>query len=184
MAQAIDEGRSEAMNRWSASLLVGGAFVIGGCGAGAPRVTPVSPSAALASPLAGSPLATPAAALNSTTETASQAPAGAIAIAMITLPNARPRYEPDNATARAGTVTFFLENIPYPPFAPNHDMLIGPAIYEALAWTPAIRVNQKVAFTVHDLRPGRYVFWCSVKDVGNELSHAGQGMVGTLTINP
>jgi plastocyanin len=173
------------MNRWIASMLVGVALAIGGCGATTPSpTTSPSPSQAPISSLAGTPVLTPAATLVSTTEEASQAPAGAISIMMITLPNARPRFDPVEVAAKAGTVVFFLENIPYPPFTPDHNMVIGRAIYEELARTPPVRLNQRVTFTVNDLTPGTYVFWCSIKDIGNQADHAGQGMVGTLTIKP
>lgn len=143
-----------------------------------------SPTNAPVSPLVGSPDPAPVATLGAVTEDASQAPAGAIPIRMIILPDGRPRFELQKVTARSGTVVFFLENIPNPPYVSDHNMLIGREMAQALARTPIIRPDRKVAFTVSDMTPGTYVYWCSVKDPGNVADHADQGMVGTLTIAP
>ena len=168
-------------------------LAFGGCAsAGAPASTgpttttssSASPSSAPVSQSTGTSVPTPEPTLASTTEDASEAPAGAVPIKMIILPNAAPRFEPDDVSVKAGTVVFFLENIPNPPFISDHNMLIGPAMPEALARTPTIQRNRKVTFTVNDLPPGTYAFWCSIKDIANQLDHAGEGMVGTLTVTP
>jgi len=94
----------------------------------------------------------------------------------------RPRYVPDHITAKAGTVVFFLENLPvadYPTVV--HNMQIGPAIGQVRAASTDVQANAGVTFSVNDLTPGTYVFWCSI--VGNSgRTHGSNGMVGTLTI--
>ena len=50
------------------------------------------------------------------------------------------------------------------------------------AGTPHIRANETATFTVNDLTPGAYLFWCSVEAANG--NHASFGMVGTLTITP
>jgi plastocyanin len=179
------------MNRWRSSLLIAVTLVIGGCGAtgattSTTSMTPTSPSAVPVSPLVETSSPTPAPTaiptLASTTEEASEAPAGAIPIIM-SEPNANPSYQPDHVTAKAGTVVFFLENVPGTIASPDHNMRIGPAIGQVLAGTPRIRANEKATFTVQDLTPGTYAFWCSVTAPDGN-SHAYYGMVGTLTITP
>ena len=52
---------------------------------------------------------------------------------------------------------------------------------DALAGSMDVKHNENVIFTVHDLTPGSYVFWCTiVSPDGN--THANRGMQGTLTI--
>jgi plastocyanin len=169
------------------------ALAVGGCGRapGAASTTSTttsstmpSPTSARVSPLTGTPVPVPLATLSARTQDASQAPAGAIPIRMIILPSAAPRFEPNEITVKSGTVVFFLENIPNPPFESDHNMLIGRAIPQALAGTPAIKPDQKVTFTVNDLTPGVYLYWCSIRDVADRTDHAGEGMVGTLTVTP
>jgi uncharacterized cupredoxin-like copper-binding protein len=110
----------------------------------------------------------------------------------MTAVDAGPRFQPDNLTAKAGTVVFFLQNIPT-LFSPDHNMQIGPASVQfygdgsiragqVLAGTPNIRTKEMATFTVNDLTPGTYLFWCSVE--GANGNHASFGMVGTLTITP
>lgn len=172
------------MNRWRSFLLVALTLALGGCGAAGTTTspTPPSPSAVPVSPLAATPAPTPIPTLVSTTVNASEAPAGAIPIRM-TVTNAEPRFEPAAVTAKAGTVVFFLEGIPGVLVSPDHNMRIGPAIGQVLAGTPSIRPKETVTFTVKDLTPGTYVFWCSVIGLDG-MSHASNGMVGRLTITP
>jgi plastocyanin len=154
-----------------------------------------APSAVVDTPPATSsrtPAPTPSPTLASTTENASAAPAGAIPIQMTAVD--APRFKPDTVTAKAGTVVFFLENIPGPIFSPDHNMRIGPANVQfyadgsvssgqVLAGTPNIRPKGRATFTVNGLTPGTYVFWCSVETPGFG-NHASIGMVGTLTVTP
>lgn len=105
-----------------------------------------------------------------------------------------PRFQPDNVTAKAGTVVFFLENVPSATLLPDHNMRIGPACVSfypdgsvrtghVLAGTPDIGPKEMATFTVNGLTPGTYVFWCSV-EAGDAGNHASNGMVGILTITP
>ena len=128
------------------------------------------------------------------TEVVDAAPAGAVGIQMA-LPDGTPRFLPAAISANAGTVTFFLENVPGGRGrSPDHNMLIGPANVhffpdgsvaadQVLAGTPHITAGQRAVFKVKDLAPGTYVFWCSI-DLGPGGTHASEGMVGTLTITP
>ena len=191
-ANLPDERRFDAMNRSRGFLLVAVMVAIGGCNAAGDRTsTPTTPLTALASlnasarPVAGTPGPKPAATLAVTIDRESQAPADAVLIKMIVdSATARPHFEPDRITAKAGTVVFFLENITGTLGPSDHNMLIGPAIRQELARTPTIHANETATFTVKDLTPGSYVFWCSVKDAHDPIDHASEGMVGTLTITP
>ena len=111
----------------------------------------------------------------------------------MTAVEAGPRFQPDTISAKAGTAVFFLENVPGTLFSPSHNMLIGSCgvqFYgdgslrsgQVLAGTPNIGPKEAVTFTVNDLTPGRYPFWCSV-EAGNG-NHAAFGMVGELTVTP
>ncbi len=95
----------------------------------------------------------------------------------------KPVYEPDELTAKAGTVAFFLANVPEPWAGPDHDFLIGPSIGKVLVASPSVDRNDALVFTVEGLTPGSYVFWCSIV-APDGVSHASRGMVGTLTITP
>jgi plastocyanin len=184
------EGGPMTMNRRREVLLVAFSVAVIGCGPGGlatsvtspssmPASTPV-PSVASASPSAQSP--TPLPTLASTTEKASTAPAGAIQITLA-LPDAKPRFQPDHVSAPAGTVVFFLRNVPNPIVRPDHIMVIGPAVGQELARTPRIRPDETVTFTVEDLAPGTYAYWCTIPGL-NGLSHEALGMVGSLSVIP
>jgi plastocyanin len=186
------------MNRRRGFLIVAFAFALAlaGCGGAGPSAaatttttTPATPSSPSAIPVLSpaattgpSDAATPIPTLVSTTETASAAPAGAIPIRM-TVTNGNPRFEPDRLTVRAGTVIFYLENGANVLGTFDHNMRIGPAIGQVVAGTPRIYGNSNVTFTVHDLAPGSYVYWCSIAGL-NGLPHSTYGMVGTLTVAP
>lgn len=184
------------MDRPRGFLLLAVSLALGGC-AGAvttasttttPRssTTLPSPSAVAATSPAATSGPTSAAAsiptLGSTTEQASQAPTGAIPI-RLTVTNGNPRFEPDKLTVKAGTVAFYLENGTNVLGTFDHNMRIGPAIGQVLAGTRRIYGNENVTFTVKDLAPGSYVYWCSIVGL-NGLTHASYGMVGTLTVTP
>jgi plastocyanin len=94
-----------------------------------------------------------------------------------------PVYQPNNLTAKAGTVVFFLENVPAVFASPNHNMQIGGSVGDTLAGSTDVKAHGNVTFTVRGLTPGTYIYWCSiVAPDGN--THANRGMVGTLTITP
>lgn len=125
---------------------------------------------------------TPAPSLASTTVPASSPAPGSIAIRMTT--GLDLRFEPDTVSAKAGTVVFYLENVPGKLVSPDHNMVIGPALHEELARTKYISSGRAVTFTVQGMAPGKYVFWCSVPVVGGSTEHSASGMVGTLTVTP
>jgi len=183
------------VNRPGGFLVFVFTLVVGGCGGAVPTPSIATPttSTTLTSPSAGgaSPPApsasrtlapTPIPTLASTTKDASVAPAGAIPVKM-TVTNGNPRFEPDNVTAKAGTVVFFLMNGTDVLGTFDHNMRIGPAIGQVLAGSRRISGNENATFTVKDLSPGSYVYWCSIVGL-NGNTHAFYGMVGTLTIDP
>jgi plastocyanin len=117
---------------------------------------------------------------------ASDAPKGAIPLVMTAVGDSehgKPVYQPDKITAKAGTVVFFLQNVPAAGFSPDHNMMIGPSVGRPLAGSIDVNRNENVIFTVNDLTPGTYPFWCSIVAL-NGATHASFGMVGELTITP
>jgi uncharacterized cupredoxin-like copper-binding protein len=104
------------------------------------------------------------------------------------------RFEPNQITTKAGNVVFFLQNVAAPVFRPDHEMNIGPAcvqfeqdgtvIGQVLAKTTRIQADEAASFTVNNLAPGTYAFWCSVPFDDGIGTHATIGMVGTLTVTP
>lgn len=139
-------------------------------------VTP-SPALTATAPPTGAPAAKPMPTLSSTTEDATVAPSGAISLKLTE--DAGPRFQPDQATSKAGNVVIFLENVLNVDAGPfDHNMAIGPKLRVPLAASQVIRSERSAVFTVEGLTPGTYTFWCQVQD------HAAKGMVGTLTITP
>jgi plastocyanin len=209
---SIRRKRSTTMQRWHTFLVVAAALAIVGCGAAAQASSAISTSPATSTvpttqaspslvtidatsdatstPCPAAP--TPLPSLASTTAKASDAPAGAIPIRMTATDG--PRFEPAQITTKAGNVVFFLQNVPGPVFRPDHNMVIGPpcvqfdqdgtVIGQVLAKTPRLQADEAVSFTVNNLAPGTYVFWCSVFLDDGVGSHASNGMVGTLTVTP
>ena len=107
---------------------------------------------------------------------------------------ADPRFQPDKVTATAGTVIFYLDNVPAAGESPDHAMVIGASDVQfysdgsvksgqVLADSGHIVANDKAIFTVKGLKPGTYQFWCNV-DVGGISTHGAAGMTGTLTVTP
>ncbi len=137
--------------------------------------TPPPASAASTRGPEGTPGPTPGSTLASTAEDAAEAPQGAIAIEMGVF--GPPRFRPDQVTASSGQVILFLENVG-DRYEGYHDFVIGEALYQALTRSPAINAGDSVVFTVKDMPPGTYTFWCEVE------RHASMGMVGTLTVTP
>ncbi len=123
------------------------------------------------------PKPTPIPTLPTTSEDATEAPSGAISIQMKL--ESGPRFTPDQVTATAGTVVFFLQNMrPSLFMAQEHNLAIGTEIGKVLARSPFVRVDKAAVLTVEGMKPGTYTFWCEVG------VHAAEGMVGTLTITP
>jgi len=132
---------------------------------------PASLAPATPSPTARIVPATPSASAGptSTTTPATAAPAGSVKVALAGPP---PHFEPHALTANAGDVDFFLTN---PSFG-THTLAIGPALRDRLVVSAQVPSGQAAIFTVHGLRAGEYVIWCTID------GHADEGMVGTLTV--
>lgn len=173
----------EAMNQRTTARLLALSIAVGGCSSSAmtnsdpapSQTMPPPTSAASRSPLVGAATSTPGPTLKTTTEVTTKAPPGAISIEMgVTTP---PRYKPDQLTAKAGDVVFFLKN-GKGVFRAHHDMVIGPELYQVLARSSQVKTGDSVLFTVQGLPAGTYRYWCEVE------RHASIGMVGTLTVTP
>jgi uncharacterized cupredoxin-like copper-binding protein len=162
-------------------------LIAGACGG--PAAAPSSPAAVASSvptavPSAATtpttstatrtPAPTPIPTLQTTTIDATVAPAGAISVKLAWQ---APRFEPDQITAKAGTVVFFLRMSPDGSLA-NHNLAIGRKIHEVLASSGFVQPTKSAVFTVTGLQAGTYTFWCQVP------AHAANGMVGQLTITP
>ena len=160
-------------------LIAGLAVAVSACASGSPAASSVATatSSATAAPTRA-PTPTPIPTLPSTTVDATVAPSGAVTIKLTS--EGAPRFKPDLVTAKAGQVVFFLQSVAYFPI--DHNMEIGTKFYEPLAKSALVHPDKAAVFTVEDLAPGTYVFWCAVRTGNN--SHAGNGMLGTLTITP
>jgi plastocyanin len=142
----------------------------------AATMTPTPAVIAAASPSRPA-AATPLPTLASTTVDATVAPPGALSFTLTE--DAGPRFHPDQATAKAGTVVFFLQNrlnVDAGPF--DHNIALGLKLHVPLASSAFIHAAKSAAFTVAGVAPGTYTFWCQVAD------HAAKGMVGSLTVTP
>ena len=190
------------MNPRRTFVIVALALAVEGCGAAgtststssptaALGTTPASPSAVAPSPLvtasatSAPPAPTPVPTLASTSKVATKAPKGAIPVVLTAIDpdHGLPVFQPDKLTAKAGTVVFFLQNVPPPWGSPDHNMWIGPSIGVPLAGSTDLKPKTNVIFTVQALTPGSYVFWCSIAAPDGN-THASYGMKGTLTITP
>ena len=120
----------------------------------------------------------PTAAVQATTEEAAEAPPGAISV---TVDAGADRFYPDEITAPAGTLTFFIVNQnPGALGTETHQMSIGPEVSRS-AWLAAssrVSPGTAIVFTVTGLEPGTYSYWCFINE------HHLRGMIGTLTITP
>jgi plastocyanin len=115
--------------------------------------------------------------LASTTVDATVAPPGSISLRLTE--DAGPRFQPGQATAKAGTVVFFLQNMLNVAAGPfDHNIALGPRLHVPLANSAFIHSAKSAVFTLVGVAPGTYTFWCQVSD------HAAKGMVGTLTVTP
>jgi plastocyanin len=159
--------------RFRPSATVGWCFAIGlaalallsACSAAA-----ASPATGTSSPAGtATPRATPSSEVSSTTEPAASAPPGAITVELAGPP---PHFVPADLTAPAGDVVFFLHN----SSQGTHTLAIGHELYKALAISGNVPKGAAAAFTVHGLRAGDYIIWCTID------AHAVDGMVGTLTV--
>ena len=114
------------------------------------------------------------------TDSFADPPTGSIEIVM----TFGPKFEPEEATAAAGTVTFFLVNDKGdgPPAA--HNFLLGTTVdAPPLASSPLLGSGEAGIQTVQDLAPGTYAYWCTIPSPDGK-PHSQYGMVGTLTVTP
>jgi len=114
------------------------------------------------------------------TEPFADAPEGSIEI-LLTF---GPKFEPEEASAKAGTVTIFLRNDKGdgPPAA--HNFLLGNAVdAPPLATSPLMGSGEAGILTIEDLPPGTYAYWCTIPSPDG-APHSQDGMVGTLTVTP
>jgi plastocyanin len=58
----------------------------------------------------------------------------------------------------------------------RHDMVVGDALGHRFARSDRVEPGHDLVFTIDDLPPGTYNFWCSVG------VHASSGMRGILTV--
>jgi uncharacterized cupredoxin-like copper-binding protein len=109
--------------------------------------------------------------LAATTEPADAPPAGSTRVSLTSF-----KFDPNSPTVKTGTVAFFLENMD-PNTGFKHNLNIGSQLGVPLARSAILSPGEAAVFTVEQLPPGTYVFWCSVHD------HADNGMVGSLTVS-
>lgn len=176
--------------RWDRARLVG-AFIAGvilcsGCGGAPPTAAtpeptsmPTATTTPTAAPTSAPTTTAPLATFASSSELAASPPPGAVALDL-TFVHDQPRFQPSSTQASAGTITFFLRNVRY--LTVPHDFRFGPALLQRQAGSPLIQAGQSITFTVENVPPGTYTFWCDVS--GGGTAHYAQGMVGTLTVVP
>jgi uncharacterized cupredoxin-like copper-binding protein len=151
-------------------------IILSACAADDPATGSTEPSSAASSAAASPGLA----ASFEEVEPVADAPAGSVEVLM----TFGPKFEPEEATAKAGTVTFFLRNDKGdgPPAA--HNFLLGTAVdAPPLASSPLMGSGEAGILTVEGLEPGTYAYWCTIPGPDG-TPHASFGMVGTLTVTP
>ena len=95
-----------------------------------------------------------------------------------------PTFEPEEATAQAGTVVFFLRNDKGDGPPALHNFLLGASVEDPpLAISPTLASGFSGTFTVEGLEPGTYSYWCTVLGPDG-TAHSQMGMTGTLTVTP
>lgn len=160
------------MTKIAAALV---ALALAACG-GTPADTPEQTDAHTSHSPASSESVAPT--LEATVEEASEAPAGAIEI-LLTF---GPKFEPEEVTAQAGDVVFFLRNDKGDGPAAVHNFLIGPDLDSPpLAASPTLMHGESIVFTVYGLDAGTYTYWCTLPSPDG-APHSQYGMVGTLTV--
>ena len=161
----------EASPRIAAALI---ALALAAC-AGTPAETPEPTDAHDSHSAVSSESAAPT--LQATIEEASEAPAGAIDILMTDDPG----FEPNEVTAEAGDLVFFLRSADVNgPIV--HNFFLGPDTQSPpLAKGPTLQSGESVVFTVYGIEPGTYTYWCTVPGMDGQ-SHWQHGMTGTLTV--
>ena len=146
--------------------------------AGTPAETPDPTDADASHSPASSESAAPT--LQATAEEASEAPAGAIDVLMLEEPAFA--FDPDEVTAAAGDLAFFLHN-DQDNARMVHNFFIGTDVDSPpLAKSPTLLNGDSVVFTVYGIEPGTYTYWCTVPTLDGSRTHAAVGMTGTLTV--
>jgi plastocyanin len=146
-----------------------------------PSASPVAaatpmPTPTITSPVPPTPAASAAAGmLPSTTIPANEPPTDSIQVEMFGPP---PQFRPNHLTGTAGeSVTFYLvNNSPAREEHGGHDLAIGKKIGAPLVVSSEVKGGGRAVFTVHGLKPGTYMIWCTL------YGHADLGQVGTLTL--
>lgn len=163
----------DASPRIAAALI---AVALAAC-AGTPAETPEPTDAQPSDSPTSSESAAPT--LQATAEEVSEAPAGAIDIMMLDDPLFA--FDPDEVTAEAGDLVFFLHN-DQEGARMVHNFFIGNDVDSPpLAKSPTLMHGGSVAFTVYGIEPGTYTYWCTVPALDGR-PHAQIGMTGTLTV--
>lgn len=161
------------------------ALVVGACTGGpaatatpGPTIAPTDSPSTAASPLP-SPTSRPTAAslptFAASAQPATVAPAGAITLEM-RHEGTTPGFSPNQITAPAGTIVLYLTNTD--ALRVRHDFNVGQELRAGQARMGSIGGGTAAVFTISDMAPGDYTFWCSIND------HFKFGMVGTLTVTP
>ena len=133
------------------------AVALAATGCAAPAATTPAASSVASSPSTSEAVTeTPVPTLEATTEDATEAPAGAITVTITGL-----SFNPDQLTAPAGTVVFFIDTQQLNEDI-HHNMTIAPEIGDLpLAKSAVLTHEHSVVFKVHDMEPGIYQFWCT-----------------------
>ena len=96
-------------------------------------------------------------------------PAGAIEQVMNTN-----SYSVTAIKAKAGQLVVHLVN--QEDLSVRHDMVVGDALGHRFASSDRVSPGEDLVFTIDDLPPGTYEFWCSID------KHAALGMKGIITV--
>ena len=162
------------INRPLALLLL---LVLAGCTAGGSESTDTVAPATAGS---ASPEVSAAPTLSTSFVEERRARAGAIEVLM----TFGPTFEPEEATAQAGTVVFFLRNDKGDGPPALHNFLLGTSVdAPPLAASPTLASGFAGTFAVEGLEPGTYAYWCTVLGPDGR-THSQMGMTGTLTVTP
>jgi plastocyanin len=161
-------------NRPAAILLL---LALAGCSAGGSESTETARPTTAGS---ASPEGSSAATLSTSFTEDRRAAAGAIEVLM----TFGPTFEPEEATAPAGTVVFFLKNDKGDGPPALHNFLLGTSLEDPpLATSPTLASGFAGTSTIERLEPGTYKYWCTIL-APDGTAHSQMGMTGTLTVTP
>ena len=160
------------VSRGAAAALI--ALALAACAA-TPAETPRQTDAHPSDSPSGSESAAPT--LRATIEEAGEPPAGAIEVLMTDDPG----FDPNELTAQAGDVAFFLRS-DQANQGIVHNFFLGSDVHSPpLAKGPTLQRGESAVFTVYGIEPGTYTYWCSVPGRDGQ-GHWFNGMIGTLTV--